>query len=179
MSSKMGDIFFMFDYNKYESEVLSEIKVLTPTTFEDHRGEMWTNWDDDMPMGNLRISKFTRSRKNVLRGLHGDKVTWKNITCVWGEIYLVVVDNRPDSKTYREWDSFVLSERNHLSVLVPAGFVNGHLCLSDECLFHYTQSYPKEYVDWMDQDTIKWNDERIGINWPIAVKSPILSERDK
>ena len=58
MSSKMGDIFFMFDYNKYESEVLSEIKVLTPTTFEDHRGEMWTNWDDDMPMGNLRISKL-------------------------------------------------------------------------------------------------------------------------
>jgi dTDP-4-dehydrorhamnose 3,5-epimerase len=179
MSSKMGDIFFMFDYNKYESEVLSEIKVLTPTTFEDHRGEMWTNWDDDMPMGNLRISKFTRSRKNVLRGLHGDKVTWKHISCISGAFYLVVVDYREDSVNYKKWDSFTLTDRNHKSVIVPPGFLNGHLCLSDECIFHYTQSYPEEYVEWQDQMTVKWDEPELQIDWPLTVKSPILSARDK
>ena len=65
-----------------------------------------------------------------------------------------------------------------MSVLVPPGFANAHLCLSEECLFHYTQSYPNDYVDWMDQNKcLKWNDERIGIDWPI--KNPILNWRDR
>ena len=63
------------------------------------------------------------------------------------------------------------------SILVPPGFLNGHLCLSDECVFHYTQSYPNEYVDWKDQISVKWNDPMLKINWPID--NPILSERDK
>jgi dTDP-4-dehydrorhamnose 3,5-epimerase len=164
-----------------ESNIFPEVKVIKPDPFFDYRGEMWTFWENEqylLPKGNeFKISKFTRSRKNVLRGLHGDSVTWKHITCVFGEIYLVVVDNRPDSVNYLKWDSFIISERNHLSVLVPPNFLNGHLCLSEECLFHYTQSYPKDYIDWMDQDVMKWNDERVNINWPID--NPILSRRDK
>jgi dTDP-4-dehydrorhamnose 3,5-epimerase len=94
-----------------------------------------------------------------------------------GEVYLVVVDNRLESPNYNKWESYIISDRNHISVLVPPGFVNAHLCLSDECLFHYTQSYPKEYVDWFDQEEVKWNDSQIGIEWPID--NPILSWRDK
>ena len=163
------------------SEVFPEVKILKPDPWFDYRGEMWTFWEkgnEVLPKGHeWKISKFTRSRKNVLRGLHGDNVTWKHITCVWGEVYLVVVDNRPESPNYNKWESYIISERNHLSVLIPPGFVNGHLCLSDECLFHYTQSYPKEYVDWFDQEEVKWNDSQIGIEWPI--KNPILNWRDK
>mgnify|MGYP003112327193 CR=1 FL=1 len=166
-----------FDIKTTKSKILPEVKIFKPEPWFDYRGEMWTFWEQSMDTPTEKISKFTRSRKNVLRGLHGDKVTTKHITCVWGEIYLVVVDNRPDSKTYREWDSFIISERNHLSVLVPAGFLNGHLCLTDECLFHYTQSYPDKYVDWEEQDTVKWNDENLNIDWPI--KNPILNWRDK
>jgi len=121
-----------------ESEVFPEVKILNPDPFFDYRGEMWTFWEKDneiLPPGHeWKISKFTRSRKNVLRGLHGDNVTWKHITCVWGEVYLVVVDNRPESLNYLKWESYIISERNHLSVLVPPNFVNAHLCLSNECL---------------------------------------------
>ena len=139
---------------------------------------LWEKENEILPIGHeWKISKFTRSRKNVLRGLHGDNVTWKNITCVSGEIYLVVVDNRPESVNYLKWESYIISERNHLSVLVPPNFVNAHLCLSEECLFHYTQAYSHDYVDWQDQNTLKWNDERIGIEWPII--NPILNWRDK
>jgi len=164
------------------SEVFPEVKILKPDPWFDYRGEMWTYWEKNnevLPDGHeWKISKFTRSRKNVLRGLHGDSVTWKHITCVWGEIYLVVVDNRPDSANYLKWESYIISERNHLSVLVPPDFANAHLCLSEECLFYYSQSYSGDYVDWMDQNKcLKWNDERIGINWPID--NPILNWRDK
>jgi len=160
------------------SKVFPEVKTFQPDSWFDYRGEMWTYWESTYDTPKEKISKFTRSRKNVLRGLHGDSVTWKHITCVWGEIYLVVVDNIPESENYLKWDSFIISERNHLSILVPPGFANGHLCLSEECLFHYTQSYPEDYVDWMAQDKcLKWNDENIGIDWPI--KNPILNWRDK
>ena len=166
-----------FEYVEGASEIFSDVKTYKPNSFFDYRGEMWTFWEKSMDTPQEKISKFSRSRRNVLRGLHGDNVTTKHITCLVGECYLVVVDNRPDSKTYREWDSFIINDKNHLSVLIPPGYLNGHLVLSDEALFHYTQSYPKDYIDWMDQDVLKWNDERIGIDWPI--KNPILNWRDK
>ena len=163
------------------SEVFPEVKILKPDPWFDYRGEMWTFWEKEnevLPIGHeWKISKFTRSRKNVLRGLHGDNETWKHITCVFGAFYQVVVDFRKDSPTYLWWDSFVLDDRNMKSVLVPPGFINGHLCLSDECVFHYTQSYPNDYIDWQDQISVKWNDPMLKIDWPID--NPILYGRDK
>jgi|TARA_B100000029_G_scaffold135788_1_gene130267 dTDP-4-dehydrorhamnose 3,5-epimerase len=166
----------MFKYKESSSITLPEVKVYVPEPHHEFRGEMWTFWEQSMDTPTEKISKFTRSRKNVLRGLHGDDVTWKHISCVWGEIYLVVVDFREESENYLEYDTFLISDRNHKSVLVPPGFLNGHLCLSDECLFHYTQSYPDDYVDWKDQISVKWNDPMLKIDWPVT--NPILSRRD-
>ena len=157
------------------------MKVVTTDSWFDYRGEMWTTWEeswDILPDENKwKISKFTRSRRDVLRGLHGDNYTWKYVHSIYGEIYQIVVDNRKNSKNYLKWESYILSDKNRIGILIPPGFVNGHLCLSEECVFHYMQSYPNDYVDWQDQDVIKWNDERIGISWPI--ETPILSWRDK
>ena len=83
----------MFKTEVTKSEVFPEVKTFQPDSWFDYRGEMWTFWESSYETPKQKISKFTRSRKNVLRGLHGDSVTWKHITCVWGEIYLVVVDN--------------------------------------------------------------------------------------
>jgi dTDP-4-dehydrorhamnose 3,5-epimerase len=114
------------------------------------------------------------SRKNVLRGIHGDDRTWKLISCLHGAFYLVVVDWLPDSPSYCQWEAFTLSDQNRLQVMVPPGYGNGHLVLSDRAIFHYKQS---TYYDRASQFTIKWNDPELGIYWP--VDSPILSERDK
>ena len=119
---------------KVEESKLEGVKTFTPDIWTDYRGTMWTHWENSMDTPQSKISKFTRSRKNVLRGLHGDEETWKHVSCVWGEIYLVVVDNRPHSVNYLKWDSFTITDRNHLSVLIPPGFVNGHICLSEEYL---------------------------------------------
>ena len=127
--------------------------------------------------------EISKSRKGVIGELtlashYIKKGYWVAMSlCPQSPFDLVVVDNRPDSPNYNKWESYIISERNHLSVLVPPEFVNGHLCLSNECLFHYTQSYPEEYVDWFDQEEVKWNDPEIAIEWPI--KNPILNWRDK
>ena len=109
----------MFSYQSQISDVLKEVKIFTPDKFTDYRGTMWTYWEQSMDTPPQKISKFTHSRKNVLRGLHGDNETWKHITCVYGAFYLVVVDYREDSPTYLQWDSFTLDDKNYKSVLVP------------------------------------------------------------
>ena len=66
----------MFKIKVTESKVLPEVKLAQPKPFHDYRGEMWTFWEEGNnllpPNKKFKISKFTRSRKNVLRGLHGD-----------------------------------------------------------------------------------------------------------
>ena len=61
---------------KYKTEVskLPEVKVFTPDPYPDYRGTMWTHWESDMNTPPHKISKFTHSRKNVLRGLHFQKL---------------------------------------------------------------------------------------------------------
>jgi dTDP-4-dehydrorhamnose 3,5-epimerase len=157
--------------------IFPEVEIREASSFEDHRGELFTTYDMDEYVLSFKKDKAAISRKNVLRGLHGDNKSWKLVTCLSGEIYLVVVDNRPDSKNYLKWDSIVLTESNKKSVLIPPMFANGHLILSDKATFFYKWAYTGEYPDVKDQFTLKWNDPKIGIIWPI--ESPILSERDR
>ncbi len=95
----------------------------------------------------------------------------------YGQLYFVVVDNRKDSVTYLEWDHTILSDNNKKIVLLPPGFGNSFCVLSDYSIFMYKWSYKGKYPDVKNQFSLKWDDERIGINWPID--NPILSKRDK
>jgi len=163
------------------------VKVITPLhVFEDHRGiyrETWNQFDYDTDP-DLRIpgkgvyfvaDDISVSRRNVLRGIHGDYKTFKLVSCLYGAFFLVVVDWRPDSPTYRQYVKITLSDRNYLSVLIPPGCGNGHLVLSETAIFHYKQS---EYYNRGGQFTIAWDDPALNICWPIST-FPILSERDR
>jgi dTDP-4-dehydrorhamnose 3,5-epimerase len=155
-----------------------EVKIYKPDSYEDFRGELFTIYK----MGqfeNLQFNhdKVSISRKNVLRGLHGDSKASKLITCLSGEILLALVDNRKDSDNYLKWETIVLSEKNRIQVLIPPMFANGHLVLSEKATFFYKWAYEGSYPDVDEQFTIKWNDPKIGIYWPID--NPILAERDK
>ena len=156
-----------------------EIKVFTSDVHTDYRGELWTTWKrDEFPIDlDFNHDKISTSRKNVIRGIHGDNKSWKLVTCLYGELYFVVVDNRKDSITYLEWDCIILNDKNKHSVLIPPNFGNSFCVLSNYSIFMYKWSYKGRYPDVEDQFTIKWDDARIGINWPI--KNPILQLRDK
>lgn len=114
------------------------------------------------------------SLKNVLRGLHGDPKTWKLVSCTNGELYLVVLDYNRESLSFGKWESFVLTSDNGLQILIPPMHALGHLVLSDRATFHYKES--EYYTDGKNQFTVKWNDSRFKISWPIT--NPILSDRD-
>jgi len=169
-----------FNLQKIESKTFDDIKIFQPEPFTDYRGDIWTIWEKENILPNdmeFRLSKFAKSTKDVLRGLHGDTKTWKYLSCPYGEVYFVIADARPESKTYLQTETFILNSKNHFGVLVPPGFVNGHLCLSDECLFHYMMSYDGEYVEPHEQIVLHWDDDRLNIDWPI--NNPILAKRDR
>ena len=117
---------------------------------------------------------ISMSYKDVLRGIHGDKETWKLVSCLLGRFYLVIVNCNESSPQFGRWDSFTLSEKNRHQVLVPPNFGVAHLALTDRIIFHYKQS---TYYNPSMQFTYKWNDEKLNIWWPI--KNPILSIRDE
>ena len=156
--------------------IFPEVYINQPSSFEDFRGELFTSYKKGDYNLDFNHDKVSISRKNVLRGLHGDSKSFKLITCLAGEVLLVVVDNRPESKNYLKWDSIVLTSKNRKQVLIPPMFANGHLILSDEATFFYKWSYDGDYPDVKDQFTLKWNNPKIGIHWPIS--KPILSKRD-
>ena len=155
----------------------SEVKIIEPDVFTDYRGDLWTIWNKKESDIDFNHDKVSTSRKNVLRGIHGDYKSTKLVTCLHGELFFVVVDNRPESTTYLQWDHTILDDRRRKMVLIPPGFGNAFLVLSDTSVFHYKWSYTGDYPDVEDQFTIKWNDPWLKINWPIT--NPILQFRDK
>lgn len=158
---------------------LEDVLLIRLDIFDDHRGEYIETYNEKLYKENEIDVKFVQddisvSSRNVLRGIHGDADTWKLISCLYGKFYFVVVNCNTDSENFGKWQSFVLSDRNRLQVLVPPKYGNAHLVLSDMAIFHYKQS---TYYNPSQQFTYKWDDPKLNIWWPI--KNPILSQRDE
>ena len=164
-----------------KSTILPDVTIIKPSVFNDCRGNIYTSWSDVdyeklLPLRFVR-DKFAESDYNALRGLHGDAKTWKLVSCVYGEIYEVVVDMRPESPTYKKWDLFILNNTNCTQILIPPRFVNGYYVRSQKAVFHYKLAYDGGYIDAKEQITVKWDDPDLNITWGDI--KPILQERDK
>jgi len=171
------------DIQIQKSKNLPEVLIIQPSMHWDSRGSIYSSFNADfypeyLPKHlNFKHDKFAESKNNVLRGLHGDHKTWKLVSCVWGELYEVIVDMRKDSPTYKKWDAFELNSNVYKQVLIPPGFVNGYYVKSEHAVFHYKLAYDGDYIDAGEQMTFRWNDPELGIEWPC--KDPILQARDK
>ena len=156
------------------SQEIIGLKKLNLDTFSDFRGDIWTLYTDCDFLPKFAEDKISVSKKGVLRGLHGDSEIDKLILCLHGDIQLGVLDLREDSPTYGNTQMFDLNDRVGTAIFVPAGCVNGHLCLSEKCVFYYKWS--KIYNGADKQVTIKWDDPDLSLDWKI--KDPIMSPRD-
>ena len=170
-----------FELNTYESKVLG-LKIFENSISSDLRGTIWTSFNSDNKSYQLpsdltfKHDKFSFSKKNVLRGIHGDSKSWKLVTCVFGEIMQVVVDLRENSKMYKRYEMFKLGGDLPISLLVPPGMGNAYLVKSNSAVYHYKLAYEGDYIDASEQFSVKWDDPSINIEWPIL--DPILSDRD-
>jgi dTDP-4-dehydrorhamnose 3,5-epimerase len=154
--------------------------LLIPNTYTDERGQIWTTFNDEVEKLtgiSFKHDKFSISAGNVLRGIHGDKFTTKLVTCIMGGVKQVVVDLRPQSRTFGNHFIVEINREKPALVLIPAGCGNAFYTTQNDTVYHYKLSYPNEYLDFDEQFTIMWDDKDLGIGWDLNC-SPILSPRD-
>ena len=155
------------------------LKVIKPTVYKDNRGSFYEHWQEKRYHEALGINisfvqdDFSISKKNVLRGLHGQKGQSKLIETIVGQVWDVLVDVRPQSKTYKQYFSIYLSEDEPTQVFAPDGFVHGFYVLSDYAVMHYKCStYHNKNLEY----GYRYNDSIFNIKWPDL--QFILSSKD-
>ena len=124
----------------------------------------------------LIFTIISKSKKNILRGLHFQKKNpqGKLVLVLKGEIVDVALDLRKNSKTYLKYFKCVLSDKNNKAVYIPQGFAHGFYTRGKENLVLYACT---NYRDKNSEKGLLWNDKDLNIKWPC--KNPILSKKDK
>ena len=150
--------------------------ILKGKKFSDSRGWLREVFKRNYFDKNNIFTIVSKSKKNVLRGLHLQKKNSQDklITVLKGKILDVAVDLRTNSKTFGKHHKIILSDTNSKSFFVPRGFAHGVLGLDKENIILYTCT---NYRDKANEISIIWNDKDLNIKWPC--KNPILSKKDK
>jgi dTDP-4-dehydrorhamnose 3,5-epimerase len=162
---------------------LKDAYIIGLEPIEDERGFFARSWcknefeKHDLNSQLVQCNVSFNKNKGTLRGMHYQakpNEEAKLIRCTRGSIYDVIIDLRPDSQTYREWESFELSEGNYQMIFIPQGFAHGFQTLEDntEIFYQMTEFYHQESARG-----IRWDDPAFNIIWPLS--NIIISERDK
>jgi dTDP-4-dehydrorhamnose 3,5-epimerase len=126
----------------------------------------------------VQANLSTNRTRGTLRGLHYQVPPYeeaKIVRCIRGAIYDVIVDLRPDSRTYLEWFGVELTAENRRMLYVPERFAHGFQTLEDdsEVFYQVTQFYTPD-----SERGIRWDDPAIRIAWP-AVDERVISPKDQ
>jgi dTDP-4-dehydrorhamnose 3,5-epimerase len=119
---------------------------------------------------------FNRN-KGTLRGMHYQAPPFeeaKLVRCTMGVVYDVIIDLRPNSKTFMQWIDVELSAENRRMIYIPEGVAHGFQTLENdtEVFYQMSEFYAPEYARG-----VRWNDPKFNIQWPDDVR--IISEKDK
>ena len=165
---------------KVNETKLPEVLIFEPDVFDDERGYFFETYQSDRyKKAGLDVTfvqdNLSYSKHGVLRGLHYQhpSAQGKLVTVLSGEVFDVAVDVRRGSPRFGTWVGVILSAENHRQVWIPEGFAHGFCVTGDSALFSYkcTELYNPE-----TEQCIRWNDDSIGIDWPI--NEPIVSNKD-
>lgn len=125
----------------------------------------------------LEQCSFSFNQKaGTLRGMHFQKephAEEKLVRCTKGAVYDVIVDMRPHSPTYKQWEGVLLTSTNHRALYVPQGFAHGFQTLEDETQLLYQISTP--YVSHAASG-VRYNDPALNIVWPQPIT--VIAQKD-
>lgn len=166
-----------------KTTAIPQILIIEPTVFGDERGFFYESFNKKRFAELTGVNRefvqdnHSKSSKGVLRGLHYQiqQPQGKLVRVTSGEVFDVAVDLRKQSPTFGKWSGTILSAANKRQLWIPEGFAHGFLVLSESAEFLYktTDYWAPEF-----ERTILWNDEAIGIDWPLDGE-PLLSNKDK
>jgi dTDP-4-dehydrorhamnose 3,5-epimerase len=156
--------------------------IIEPEFFQDDRGFFFEsyskrNFEENGLDLNFVQDNHSRSTQGVLRGLHYQNTEapqFRLVRCTTGVIWDVVVDLKVGSPTLGRWFGIKLSADEKKQLLIPPEFAHGFCVLSPVAEVQYKCT---NFHTPAAEKTLAWDDEEIGIAWP--VKNPILSDRDR
>jgi dTDP-4-dehydrorhamnose 3,5-epimerase len=115
-------------------------------------------------------------RRGTVRGMHFQRpphTEAKLVRCATGALYDVLVDIRPESPTFGQWQGFELSGEGTLSIYVAEGYAHGFQTLADNTQVLYNMS---EFYHPESSAGFRWDDPRVGIRWPLP--DVVISDKD-
>jgi dTDP-4-dehydrorhamnose 3,5-epimerase len=125
----------------------------------------------------VQVNNSLSADKGTLRGMHYQlppQAETKLVRCIKGSLFDVIVDIRPNSRTFGKWAGAELSATNRTMMLVPDGFAHGFITLEPdtEALYLVSEFYAPEM-----ERGIRWNDPQFNIEWPITPS--VVSDKDQ
>lgn len=154
--------------------------ILKRPKYEDERGFFREIFHIDEIEKTLGIEfkgiqmNHSHSNPKALRGIHAEN--WNKIIYpVNGEVFVAIVDIRPDSPTFGKFETFVTNHENRIALFVSKGLANSY-CITGTQSADYIYLVDA-YYDGTDQRAIAFDDPDLNIKWPI--ENPIISQKDK
>jgi len=160
---------------------LAGVLLLLPEPHRDDRGLFTRTFDAAVaaeagldPASFVQDSQ-SRSRRGVLRGLHGrsGQGEAKLVRCAHGAVHDVLVDARPSSPTFSAHATFRLDDIDFAHLYVPAGLLHGFQALTDVADVCYR--IDREH-DPAEDLAVRYDDPDLAIEWPLPVTA--ISARD-
>jgi len=116
-------------------------------------------------------------RAGTLRGMHyqsGQHAEVKVARCLRGSVADVVVDLRPESRTYRRWSLVELNADNGWMIYAPAGTAHGYLTLVADTELMYMTSRPYAPAA---ATGVRFDDPAFSIDWPGPINLVSAADR--
>lgn len=156
-----------------DSPVWSDERGFFREWFKSEEVKAATGRDFGIEQANISLSSA-----GTLRGIHysiAPRGQAKWITCVSGSIQDVIVDIRPDSKTFGQWVDVELKGDTGKAVLISEGLGHGFLALEDNTAVAYLVSTPFSPTYEFEINPL---DKKIGIKWGMETSELRISDKD-
>ena len=170
---------------KFTETKLKGCFILEPKIIGDERGSFMESFNEKIfAEGVGQQVHFVQdnqsfSTKGVLRGLHyqtGAHAQAKLVRVLNGEVLDVAVDLRPNSPTYGQHETALLTGDNQIQFYIPRGFAHGFLVLSETATFFYKCD---NYYNAASEGGVLFNDPTLTIDWKFPIEDMIISEKDQ
>ena len=164
---------------------LPGVLILEPKVFGDARGFFLESYNRKTFAEATRVDvefvqdNHSRSAKGVLRGMHLQVVPHaqgKLVRVAAGRVFDVVADVRRARPTFGRWVGVELDAEGQRQLWIPPGYAHGFLVLSESADFLYKTT---AYYAPAHELSVRWDDPRLGIEWPDIGVPFALAARDR
>jgi dTDP-4-dehydrorhamnose 3,5-epimerase len=168
---------------KFVETKLAGAYIVEPEPREDARGFFARTFcarefgEKGLASGFVQCSVSMTRERGTMRGLHfqvAPAVEAKLVRCTKGSLHDVIIDLRPDSKTYLHHIGVELTGQNRRALYVPEMFAHGFQTLEGdtEVFYQISQFFVPDLARGL-----RFDDPRLGIHWPLPITT--MSEKDR